>query len=172
MLEIKIVIGNPSRNSRTRRVAESLVARLFGSANGHNVEVVELADYANELFLWESESVRALTSRVAESDVVVLATPTYKASYTGLLKAFLDRYQERGLQGLVVIPVMTGGSLAHSLAPVTTLIPLLAELGAVVPGRGLYFVTDGMDRIDELIDKAAKEIAGNLASASAVAANV
>jgi hypothetical protein len=41
-----------------------------------------------------------------------------------------------------------------------------------VPGRGLYFVTDGMDRIDELIDKAAKEIAGNLASASAVAANV
>jgi K+-sensing histidine kinase KdpD len=51
MLEIKVVIGNPSRNSRTRRVAESLVARLFGSANGHNVEVVELADYANELFL-------------------------------------------------------------------------------------------------------------------------
>jgi FMN reductase len=67
---------------------------------------------------------------------------------------------------------MTGRSPAHSLAPVTTLIPLLAELGAVVPRRGLYFVTGGMDRIDELIDKAAKEIAGNLASASAVAANV
>ncbi len=66
--------------------------------------------------------------------------PTYKAAYTGLLKLFLDRFAGgTGLSGLAV-PLMLGGSPAHSLAPELTLRPVLTEIGGTVPGRGLYVV--------------------------------
>ena len=93
----------------------------------------------------------ALTRQVAESDFVVVATPTYKAAYTGLLKAFLDRYDTNGLAGVVAIPVMTGGSPAHSLAPDFTLRPLLVELGASVPTRSLYFMTSQLPQLDTIV---------------------
>ena len=51
---------------------------------------IDLATVAGELFDWQSAPVRALVDRVTESQLAVIASPTYKASYTGLLKAFLD----------------------------------------------------------------------------------
>lgn len=47
------------------------------------------------------------------SDVVV-AAPTYRAAYTGLLKAFLDRYPSNGLS-VTAFAVMTGASATHSM---------------------------------------------------------
>jgi FMN reductase len=88
---------------------------------------------------------------VAEPGIVVFATPTYKASYTGLLKAFLDRYDTGGLKGTVAVPVSTGGSPDHSLAPNHTLRPVLVELGASVPTAALYLVTSQFDRKDEIV---------------------
>ena len=57
-----------------------------------------------------------LTAEVAADDIVIFASPTYKASYTGMLKAFLDRYGSNGLAGTIAVPVMTGGWAGHSLA--------------------------------------------------------
>jgi FMN reductase len=90
------------------------------------------------MFNWDSAELALLNQKVAESDIVIVASPTYKAAYTGLLKAFLDRCDHNGLAGVTAIPVMTGGSPAHSLAPDMTLRPLLVELGASVPTRSLY----------------------------------
>ena len=59
---------------------------------------------------------KGLDAEVAAADVVVVASPTYKAAYTGMLKAFLDRYGNNGLAGTVAVPVMTGGWAGHSLA--------------------------------------------------------
>jgi FMN reductase len=76
---------------------------------------------------------------------VVVASPTYKGAYTGLLKLFLDRFAgQTGLTGLAV-PLMLGGSPAHSLAPELMLRPVLTELGATVPGRGLFVVDSQHD---------------------------
>jgi FMN reductase len=81
-----------------------------------------------------------LVARVGHADLVVFGSPTYKGAYTGLLKLFLDRFEGgRGLRGIAV-PLMLGGSPAHSLAPELTLRPVLTELGGTVPGRGLYVV--------------------------------
>jgi FMN reductase len=166
-MKVRIVVGNPNVDSRTRRVAEQFAERLFPAERV--VEIVELAAYQDELFSRGSERAKELTARVLDSDVVILASPTYKASYTGLLKAFLDRYPERGLAGLTVIPVMTGGSAAHTLAPQTSLIPLLVELGAMVPSRGLYFITDQMERVDEIVAAAAADTSTNLSRAGEIA---
>jgi FMN reductase len=86
-----------------------------------------------------------LVERVGTADLVIVASPTYKGAYTGLLKLFLDRFAGgTGLSGLAV-PLMLGGSPAHSLAPELTLRPVLTEIGATVPGRGLYVVDAAHD---------------------------
>jgi FMN reductase len=55
-----------------------------------------------------------------------------------MLKAFFDRYGSNGLAGSVAIPLMTGAAPIHALAVEVHLRPLLVELGAAVPSRGLY----------------------------------
>lgn len=170
-LKVSIIVGNPKPGSRTLKVAEKLVEKLFG-ADEPQVEIIDLADHADEIFTWPSEGMAALNARVAESDVAVFASPTYKATYTGLLKAFLDRYPAGGLQGVVAIPVMTGGDLTHSMGPTVNLAPLLVELGASVPGRGFYFVIGQMDHLDEIAQAAADEFAANLRHLSVVAAGL
>ena len=88
----------------------------------------------------QDASVAALVDETGAADLVVVASPTYKATYTGLLKLFLDRFAGgTGLSGLAV-PLMLGGSPAHSLAPELALRPVLTEIGGTVPGRGLYVV--------------------------------
>ena len=100
--------------------------------------MVDLADHASELFDFSSETVDDLVEQVAGSLLVIVASPTFKATYTGLLKAFLDRFPHRGLGGVTAVPLMLGASDAHSLAPEHGLRPVLVELGASVPTRGLY----------------------------------
>ncbi|MCS5736351.1 NADPH-dependent FMN reductase [Herbiconiux daphne] len=170
-ITVTIVVGNPKPRSRTRIVAETLVQKLL-EPGSYDLEVIDLADHTAEIFAWPSDELAALNARVAGSDLAVFASPTYKATYTGLLKAFLDRYPANGLAGVTAIPVHTGGDLTHAMGPTVTLAPLLAELGAIVPGRGFYFVAGQMDRLDELVEAAAAEYAANLARLATVAGSV
>jgi FMN reductase len=151
-MKVTVVIGNPSAGGRTTELGAAVAKGIAALLDiPEQAEVLELSNYADDLFAWDSESVKALTRRVAEPGLIVFATPTYKASYTGLLKALLDRYDAGGLKGTVAVPVFTGGSPDHSLAPNHTLRPLLVELGASVPTAALYLVTSQFDRKDEIV---------------------
>jgi FMN reductase len=150
---IAVVVGNPSPGSRTRQVAEDLAARIAVVTGSEVDETIELAEVTDEIFEWKSDRLDKLTERLATADYAVIATPTYKASYTGLLKAFLDRYDAGGLHGLTAIPVFTIGSPAHALAVETTLRPLLVELGASVPTKGLAFPTAKFDDRAAILDE-------------------
>jgi FMN reductase len=135
MKRIAVVVGNPKPASRTLSAAVAVadaLADATGAPAGHLV--VDLAGYAASLFDWAESGL----SRIAAADLAVFASPTYKASYTGMLKAFLDRYGANGLAGKVAVPMMTGGWAGHLLAVEVHLRPVLVELGAVVPARGLY----------------------------------
>ncbi len=167
-LKVTIVVGNPKPQSRTLKVAETLVEHLLAPGS-YELQVIDLAEHADEIFAWPSEKMSALNARVAESDLAVFASPTYKATYTGLLKAFLDRYPANGLEGLVAIPVLTGANLMHSMGPTVNLVPLLIELGATIPGGGFYFVAAEMDRLDEVVREAASTYAANIARVAALA---
>lgn len=157
-LRIAIVVGNPKPKSRTLKVAETLAERLFGSAS-RGAAIIDLADHKDKLLLWPSEKMDALNARVAASDVVIFASPTYKATYTGLLKVFLDHYPANGLTGVTAIPLLTGADSGHAMGATVNLAPLLVELGAVVPGRGFYFAIPQMDRLDEIVQVAADQYA-------------
>lgn len=168
-LRISIVVGNPKPRSRTLKVAETLAEKLFGPA-ARRAEVIDLADYRSEVLQWPSETMDELNAKVAASDFVIFASPTYKATYTGLLKVFLDRYPANGLSGVTAIPLLTGADQMHAMGPTVNLAPLLVELGAIVPGRGLYFVIGQMDRMDEVLQAAADQYAEALRRMAKVAA--
>lgn len=157
-MKTTIVVGNPRPRSRTRKVAEALTGRLVPAQR--DLEIIDLADHVHEVFDWPSDTMSALNARVAESDLAVFASPTYKATFTGLLKAFLDRCPAGGLAGVTAIPVLTGADQTHSMGADVHLAPLLTELGATVPGRGWYFMMSSMEHLDKLAEEAAVRYAG------------
>jgi FMN reductase len=99
---------------------------------------------------------------VRAADVAVVASPTYKATYTGLLKLFLDQVPTGDLAGVVAVPLMLGGGPTHFLAPELLLKPVLVELGATAPTRGLYLMEKSWDdpaALDPWLATAAPQVA-------------
>ncbi|WP_427891882.1 NADPH-dependent FMN reductase [Kribbella sp. GL6] len=142
MTSTAVVVGNPKPQSRTLAAAEHLARELTG---GEPDLVVDLAAVGAELLDWKSPSVGALVEQVGAANLVIVASPTYKATYTGLLKLFLDRFAGgTGLRG-VAVPLMLGAGPGHALAAELHLRPLLTELGGTVPGRALYVLDSQYD---------------------------
>jgi len=135
-----VVVGNPTPASRTLAAA-TYVARELSGREGDLV--VDLATLGGSLLSWDDPTVTSLVERVGAADLVVVACPTYKATYTGLLKLFLDRFSTTGLSG-VAVPLMLGAGPAHALAPELTLRPVLTEIGATTV-RGHYVLDSRHD---------------------------
>ncbi|WP_196807956.1 NADPH-dependent FMN reductase [Mycobacterium sp. 141] len=164
-MEVTVVVGNPKPRSRTREIAEA-VAKFVTEHNGAQLApTIDLCDVSELMFRWPNATLEDLGNRLAATDIAVVASPTYKAAYTGLLKAFLDRYGNNGLAGVTAIPVMTGAGLQHALAVETSLRPVLVELGASVPTRGLYFEVSQMDQMSKVVERWAMD---NLATCGAI----
>lgn len=137
-LKISVIAGNPKANSRTLHAAEGLarfVATGLKAGNGtaSDIQIIDLALHTGELFDWSSTTIAGLADRVRGSDVIVVASPTYKATYTGLLKLFMERFGSGELAGTVAVPMMLAAAPAHLMAADVHLRPLLVELGASTP---------------------------------------
>ena len=135
---VAVVVGNPKPASRTLDAALHVAGELGAGAPD---VVVDLGALGPAVLDWQDREVASLVEQVGSADLVVVACPTYKATYTGLLKVFLDRFAGgTGLRG-VVVPLMLGAGPGHSLAPELSLRPVLAELGGTTV-RGLYVLED------------------------------
>jgi FMN reductase len=138
---VAVVVGNPKPQSRTLAAATYVATELTGQAPDL---VVDLAELGAGLLDWQDGAVARAVADVGAADLVVFASPTYKGTYTGLLKLFLDRFATDGLGG-VAVPLMLGGGPAHALAPELTLRPVLTEIGGIVATKGLYVVDKAYD---------------------------
>ena len=137
---IAVVVGNPKPKSRTLEAATYLARELAGEPD----LVVDLADLGPAVLDWSDAHATELVAQVGTADLVVVACPTYKATYTGLLKLFLDRFAGgTGLSG-VAVPLMLGAGPTHALAPELTLRPVLSEIGGTTV-RGLYVLDSRHD---------------------------
>jgi FMN reductase len=94
---------------------------------------------------------------------VIVSTPVYKASYTGVLKAFLDLLPQFGLNGKVVLPLVTGGTVSHVLAIDYALRPVLHALGAQHVVSGLFILDKLLELRPDGTLTVAPEISGRLA---------
>lgn len=164
MATVAVVVGNPKPRSRTLAAAQA-VSRMAAAASGlagADEVVVDLAEMAPELFDWGAGRVKAAVDAVAGCGLAVVASPTYKASYTGMLKAFLDWYGTTGLSGVTVVPLMVGAGAQHALAVEVHLRPVLVEIGATVPTRGLYIREDQLATLDRVVEEWLVEAAPRL----------
>ena len=92
MSTVGLVVGNPKAQSRTLALAESVATEAADATglDGADRLTVDLAELGPQLFDWSSEAVKEAVHGIRSCALVVVASPTYKASYTGLLKSFLD----------------------------------------------------------------------------------
>ncbi len=153
MSTVGIVVGNPKPGSRTLSVAEAVATAAAGAVGLDAAErvIVDLADLGPQLFDWSSSAVKDAVTAVGGCALAVVASPTYKASYTGLLKAFLDWFSTTDLGGVTVVPLMVGAGAQHALAVEVHLRPVLVELGATLPTRGLYVLESQLDDLDTVV---------------------
>ncbi|WP_280410499.1 NADPH-dependent FMN reductase [Nocardia asiatica] len=145
-MTVTVVVGNPKPASRTLAAA-TLVAK--GLRPEAEPTVIDLVEFGPGLLSWGDPAVAEGVRTVAASELAVFASPTFKATYTGLLKLFLEQFEGgTGLEGVLAVPVMLGAGPAHALAPDLLLKPVLVEIGATAALPGLYlsdrtFAEDG-----------------------------
>jgi len=142
MASFLLVGGSPSRPSRTAALLDDVAAQIESS--GHTatrLDVIELPAAALLRADTADPAVRAAIDEVDLADAVVVATPVYRASYTGVLKTFLDVLPQKAFAGKDVLPLATGGTIAHLLSIDYALRPVLLALSPrhIAPGR---FVLD------------------------------
>ncbi|HEY2505816.1 MAG TPA: NAD(P)H-dependent oxidoreductase [Streptosporangiaceae bacterium] len=151
-MSVAVVVGNPKPRSRTYQAAQLVAERLTWRPADLSIDLAELGA---ALLDWSDAGIAELVAAVQASELVVVASPTYKATYTGLLKLFLDRFGAGSLTGTAV-PVMLGGSWKHSLAPELLLKPVLVEIGATCPTPALYLLDsefEGGETLDSWLER-------------------
>ncbi|MEV5491942.1 NADPH-dependent FMN reductase [Streptomyces bobili] len=139
MATILSVSGSPSATSRTGRLLRHLDQRLI--AQGHEVVPLDVRTVPAEALLgadFRHPAIVEATELFARADGIVVGTPVYKASYSGVLKALLDLLPQYALTGKTVLPLATGGSVAHVLAIDYALRPVLNSMGAAHIVQGWF----------------------------------
>ncbi len=141
MSKAVIFSGSPSKTSRLNGLLEAAAREFRGS--GVHVDAIQVADLpaADLIFAnWESPEVIAAHALIGQADAVIVASPVYKAAYSGVLKTYLDLLPQKGLAGKIILPLFIGGSIAHLLAVDYALKPVLSALGAHYQLGGVYAV--------------------------------
>ncbi|NMM28580.1 MAG: NADPH-dependent FMN reductase [Glaciimonas sp.] len=141
-MHILLLAGSPSSPSRSTRLLHHIGDKL--ALLGHRYVKLQVRDLPAQALLhadFGNADLKLAQGLVQQADAVVIATPVYKAAYSGILKAFLDVLPQDGLAGKLVLPLATGGSQSHMLALDYALRPVLTALNArhVLPG---IFTTD------------------------------
>lgn len=149
MAKIALIIGSPSSKSRlfglTQRVEEQL------QQAGHELAWVSAAELPAEELLradFGSPAIQEALAAIAAADAVVIASPVYKAAYSGALKTILDLIPQKGLQGKVILPLFIGGTIAHLLAVDYALKPVVAALGGTHILSGVFAVDQWVSRLE------------------------
>lgn len=129
-MHVVALSGSPSATSRSGALLRHVLDRLDPVDSRHEIVLRELPPAALLHGDTSDARVREARDQVARAHLVVLATPIYKASFSGLLKTFLDLLPPDALRGRSVLALGTGGSPAHLLALDYALRPVIAALGA------------------------------------------
>jgi FMN reductase len=166
MTQLVVVSAGLSVPSSTRLLADRLADAAREALGEVDVETIELRDLAHQLTdhlltgFPSGDLARAIES-VREADGLIVVTPVFSASYSGLFKMFFDVLEPELLDGKPVLVAATAGTARHSLVLEHALRPLFVYLHAVVVPTGVFAATDdfGDTGLDRRIERAAGELA-------------
>jgi FMN reductase len=132
------VSGSPAATSRSRTLLERALGAL--ERYGTRARRIDLADLPADALLGRRQdpAVAEALAAAQGARIIVVSTPIYRATYSGLLKVFFDLLPPDALAGKVAIAIATGGAAAHLLTVDHGLRPLLASVGALVAPTGVY----------------------------------
>ncbi|MFF5102164.1 FMN reductase [Streptomyces sp. NPDC000134] len=171
-MRLVVVSAGLSVPSSTRLLGD----RLAAATGADEVRVVELRDLAVEIAHtftngFPGPDLSAAFEAVAAADGLIVVTPVFSASYSGLFKSFFDALSgsdPEALGGKPVLIAATGGSARHSLVLDHALRPLFSYLKAVVVPTGVYAAAEdwGAEGLDARIGRAAGELAALVSGTS------
>jgi FMN reductase len=141
-LRLLAVSGGLQRPSRSAALAEHLLD-LIADKLPCEQRLVELGQLAPQLAgaAWRTQlpdSVERELAAVEQADVLVVATPVFRGSYTGLFKHFFDFIHRDALIDKPVLLAATGGSERHALVIDHQLRPLFSFFQARTLPLGVY----------------------------------
>jgi FMN reductase len=136
------ILGSPFPGSSSEKIVSLILDRL--SPDHWTSTVVDLSEVPADNLLLRSEgpALRQALDKTTEADLIIPASPTYRATYTGLLKVFFDLMPPESLLGSYVLPVQTGGSPHHSLSIEYGMVPMVRSLGGLVLANSIYTWSD------------------------------
>lgn len=149
MSTVVILSGSPNPGSRLTGITQYVEQHL--SAQGISFQHITVASLPAEDLIharFDSPAIIEAAAIVEAADAVIIASPVYKASFTGVLKTFLDLLPQKGLAGKFVTPLFIGGSIAHLLSIDYALKPVLSALNAKHFGSSVYAVDSQIARVD------------------------
>ncbi|WP_125775935.1 FMN reductase [Antribacter gilvus] len=148
---IVVVSAGLSQPSSSRLLADRLAGATAREleALGHTVDVetIELRDHAHAIVdtmltgFSTGELARAIDI-LTKADGLILVTPLFTTTYSGLFKSFIDILDKDSLTGMPVLLGATGGTSRHSLALDYSVRPLLTYLRADVIPTSVFAATD------------------------------
>ncbi|MFG2790612.1 FMN reductase [Streptomyces sp. NPDC048419] len=172
-MKLVVVSAGLSVPSSTRLLGDRLAAAVGRQAPAE-VQVVELRDLAVEIAHnftngFPGRNLSAALDAVTGADGLIVVTPVFSASYSGLFKSFFDVLDKDASAGKPVLIAATGGTARHSLVLEHALRPLFAYLRAVVVPTGVYAASEdwGAKGLDDRIERAAGELAALMTGLSA-----
>lgn len=165
--------GNLHRPSRTRCLVETVIERLAARERQVQVnpQVFDLIDVMPELGTTLDGralpgKLEAVIDRLSAADALVVGSPVYKGSYTGLFKHFFDLIEPQRLLGLPVVLTATGGGDRHALVVEHQLRPLFGFFSAHTIATSIYaserdFADGRIDSkpLEQRIDAAVRDLA-------------
>jgi FMN reductase len=178
-LRLVVVSAGLRQPSSTRMLADRLAASAERALDNHGraaqVRVIELRELATEIANnlvtgFPNETLSDALKAVETADALIVVSPIFSASYSGLFKSFFDLIDPEALGGTPVLIAATGGSARHSLALEHALRPLFSYLHATVVPTAVYAATEdwgassGTESADlgGRVDRAAAELAALL----------
>jgi FMN reductase len=167
MTNILAIAGSPSHPSRTYAILE-YAAQILSQQKDLPTNIISVRDLPAEDLAYgryDSAALQQPKALLEKASGVIIATPIYKAAYTGVLKAFLDLLPQKALTGKVVLPIATGGTIAHLLSVEYALKPVLSELGArhilstvYAVDKQIQIQPDGRVQLDEEINQRLQDV--------------
>ena len=141
-LQVVVVNGSPNERSKTMGLADLVTSRLGAAVpiDLHRVDVYRLGPGFTGALARDDvpPAVAAAFRLVEQADVLVAATPVYRASYSGMFKHFFDFIDQYGMANKPVLLVATGGSDRHALIIEHALRPLFGFFQAATAPVGFY----------------------------------
>lgn len=186
MTRIAVISAGLRSPSSTRLLADQLgsaAATAVRSAAGDpaydvQVDMIEVRELAHEiadamLTGFPTGALRDAVSVVTEADALVVVTPTFSASFSGLFKSFFDIIEPESLTGLPVLLAATGGTERHSLVTESALRPMFTYLKTVPVPTAVYAATSdfgpGAPALAARVERAAGELAAAIRGERVVA---